>query len=286
METCTTLQGQSVLSRIEKLIQEDLDNPPFESSLSPSNSLQPAPAMPEPTASLRRVISASQFERQTYQRMLGYQRKKEEKIRLEQEHKALASLAEVKSGPCINRSSCDLQHIPLSERAGDIVKKKEDWRKQQAQERQALRLAQEDPELTFHPKIAQKPRNRRTVEEFEIYLESTKDKHEREMERLKAVAEAKTAAELKFTPEISQRSLKMMQKKGSLAERLADEEILSAIRREEAEKKYAPTFHPAISRKSTQLASKRSSQLPVFHRLYESAATSASASHSPKSLYS
>ena len=280
METCTTLQGQSVLSRIEKLIQEDLDSPPLESSFSPLHSQDQTPAVTEPTACLRRVISASQFERQTYQRMLGFQRKKEEKIRLEQEQKALASIAEVHSSPAINRSSSDLQHVPLYERAGEIVKKKQDWRKQQAEEREALRLAQEDPELTFHPKIVQKPRNRRTVEEFEIYLESTRDKHAQELERLRAAAEAKEKLELKFKPAISQKSQKLMLKKGNLTERLADEEIMSAIRKEEIEKKYAHTFHPAISRKSNQLASKRSSQGPAYLRLYEPATVSTS----PKSL--
>ena len=134
-------------------------------------------------------------------------------------------------------------------------------------------------DLTFHPKIVQRPRNRRTVEEFEVYLESTRDKHEREIERLKEVNEAKIREELKFRPTISQKSQKLTKDKGPLMDRLEDEAILSELRRKDIEAKYAPPFRPSLTPKSQHLAAKRQSAIPVFSRLYTSPSLLVSASN-------
>jgi hypothetical protein len=105
------------------------------------------------------------------------------------------------------------------------------------------------------------------VEEFEVYLDSTKDRHETYMQRLKEDAETKAAAHLVFKPTISQRSLRLMKDKGTLKERLEDELIMSDVRKGELKKKYEPPFRPAISPMSARLAGQHA-QLPVYQRLY------------------
>lgn len=255
---CTTRDGQSALQRISKALEE------WEPITAPSSHEDP-PAREEPR-SMRRVISVSDFEHGAYQRMQQCQRRKEERLKQARALKEAQSVAEVQASPSINEFKLG-KRVPLTERAAEIVQKQKEWRERKSQEQQSKSDEKETAELTFHPKILAQPRCRRTVEEFEVYLDSTKDRHETYMQRLKEDAETKAAAHLVFKPTISQRSLRLMKDKGTLKERLEDELIMSDVRKGELKKKYEPPFRPAISPMSARLAGQHA-QLPVYQRLY------------------
>ena len=264
------------MDRIEKLFEEET-----KTELSPLPSTRPpatetnaevSPPSSSPKKAIRRVVSISEFEQGTYQRMLHFQRKKQERIRIAQEEKAAALLSEVKPAPQINRASTELKQASIQERTEDWVKKREDWRLREVEARQQKEEEAESAELTFHPKITQKPRFRRTVEEFEVYLESTKDKHDSTLKRLKEEKEAKEQEKLVFKPRISQRSEKIMKNKGPLIERIEEASLMSDIKRTELKKKYEPSFRPSITPKSERLAKKRDKK-QVFERLYRDPGT-------------
>jgi len=256
---CNTRDGQSALQRITKALED------WEPITSPTS--QEEPPERETPRSLQRVISVSDFEHGAYQRMQQCQRRKEERLKQARALKEAQALAEVRPSPSINDSKAGGNRASLVERAADIVQKQKEWRERQLQEQRAKSEEKETAELTFHPKILAQPRCRRTVAEFEVYLDSSKDKHETYLKRLKEDAEARTVAELVFKPTISQRSLKLMKDKGNLEQRLEEESLMSGLRKGELRKKYEPPFRPAISPMSARLAEQHA-QLPVHQRLY------------------
>ena len=249
----------ALVALIDELLG-DVAGTPVPPSTAPKTPSECKPSPPK-------KITPIQFERTVYARMKGKERKTKEtqlKTQLREEAKLKK---EAPGHPVISQIARELKQPPLYRRSIELDKELRTKREKIHQEKL---LEEREIEEQIVAKMKEKDKKakatcRRDPKEFFEYNLAEVQRREKELEVLRAEKAAKEVEGLKFTPNISEKSRVLAQKRGSFQERLVTNAQQKSAKLASLQAKYTPAFRPAIPSASRPSGSPSTE---VFTRLY------------------
>jgi hypothetical protein len=217
-------------------------------------------------------INAKSFQETTLARMNLQTQKKIEDIKKKQEISKAKEIKDLKQKPDINPNSKKMgkRNQPVHERAekeiAEAKKKIEETKKKLAAEKEAKIL----PDLTFKPKLNNTYNGKRDIQDFFQYTQEWKNRSIKRIERKKAELEEKINSELKFCPEIDEKSADLIgqiDKQKPIEIRLIERHEFSIKKKEAKRKEASCSFTPTIEPRSRKIVA-RKKRSDIFNRLY------------------
>lgn len=222
-----------------------------------------------------KTMTKKEFESVTLARMNGIKLKSMEKLKTIEENNSKKQLAELKKKPEISKASQKLGK--RDEKVYDRVEK-DSTESKKALERIKEKLEKErnekiQPDLTFKPKLI-KPGKKpvRSITEFFQYNMQWVEKTKKKKDLKKEEIEGKQKANLKFTPDIDNNSLSIVNGLGArkkIEERLIEKKEFNQKKLQALREEQNYSFIPVIEENSRNIA-KHKVEGQVFDRLFQS----------------